>query len=186
MKRATTLSLAFLLCGTILTAQNPGQQSATTFVVDLPASTCPVAMHASQSIGKNLLAVRGNQQHVDVMAQRIHLILSNFKSPNPKPTIASAKVTVRGLSSKGRTIQTLSIQPGSTQPGTSDLTRALDVTFSPDTENSVSADLLLPGFTSVKSIELNTVTYADGSNWKVSAQAACRVAPDPVMLISNR
>lgn len=186
MKRATALSLAFLLCGTILTAQNPGQQSTTTFVVGLPASTCPVAMRASQSIGENLLAVRGNQQRVDVMAQRIHLILANVKSPNSKPMIATAKVTVRGLSSKGRAIQTLSIQPGSNQPGTSDLTRALEVTFSPETENSVSTDLLLPGFTSVKSIELNAVTYADGTNWRVSAQAACRVAPDPIMLISNR
>jgi hypothetical protein len=182
MKRAIALPLAFLLCGTILTAQNAGQQSTTTFVIGLPASTCPVDMRASQSVGSHLLAVRGNQQHVDVLAQRIHLILTNFKSPNSRsPRIAAAKLTVRGLSAKGRAIQTLS-----NQPGPSDLTRALDVTFSPDSENSVSTDLLLPGFTSVKSIELNAVTFADGASWRVSAQAACRVAPDPIMLISNR
>ncbi len=181
MKRATALSLAFLLCGTMLTAQNAQQQSSN-FVINLPASTCPVGMRASQGVSSHLLAVRGDQQRVDVVAQRIHLILINSRPPSSKsPRIATATVTVHGLSSKGRTIQTFSNQSSS-----SDLIRALDVSFSSDSENSVSTDLLLPSFTSVKSIELNTVTYADGTMWKVSAQGACRVAPDPIVLISNR
>jgi len=48
------------------------------------------------------------------------------------------------------------------------------------------ADLWLPGFTSVTSIELMEVTYADGSAWKISGSNVCRVQPNPLMLITER
>ena len=51
----------------------------------------------------------------------------------------------------------------------------------------MSADLVLPGFSSVTFVQLKSITYKDGSSWKVDGQAeqACRVTPDPVMLIAG-
>jgi hypothetical protein len=111
---------------------------------------------------------------VEGPSQRIHLILQNPQSK----TYASAKIVVRGLSPKGRSLLT-------ERARTDDLAKALDVAFVPDDEKSVSADLLLPGFTSVTAIELQSVTYQDGTTWSVADHLACRVAPDPLMLIAG-
>jgi hypothetical protein len=99
---------------------------------------------------------------------------------NPKPKqFASAKVVVRGLSPKSHSLLTENARPA-------DLTKTLDVTFVREDEMTVSADLVLPGFTSVTSIELQSVTYQDGSTWSVADHQVCRVAPDPFMLIANQ
>jgi hypothetical protein len=72
--------------------------------------------------------------------------------------------------------------------GASEISKTLNVTFAPEDEKSVSAELVLPGFSSVTFVQLKSVTYQDGSAWKVDGQAeqACRVAPDPLMLIANQ
>ncbi len=189
MKRVVVLGFGFCLATTMLCAQetaspsvrpNNIQQSSKDFVIAAPA--CPVSMHALQGHGSGLVAVR-DAKPFEGPSQRIHLILSNPKSA----MVASAKVKVFGLSAKNRLERTsdrsLDLTNGD---GASDLTRILDVTFAPKGDKDVSTDLVLPGFTSVRSVELESLTYKDGSTWTVAGQQACHVAPDPIMLVADR
>jgi hypothetical protein len=190
MKRTALIGSTLLLAVAMLAAQTStsparnqeNSQRASNFVIYLPAPTCPVSMHALQGSGTGLVAVRG-EQHVAVFSQRIHLILTNPKSSK----IAGAKVKVFGLSEKTRIEQASSDQLDlRNRDGASDLTRTLDVTFAPEGEKDASTDLVLPGFTSVSSIHLESIRYQDGSTWAVAGPQACHVAPDPMMLIADR
>ncbi len=193
MKRATVLGLTFLFAVTSLAAQNSAtassgrtdSQATTNFVLYQPAPTCPVSMHALQGSGTGLVAVR-DEQRVSGSSQRIHLVLTSSKSAK----IAGARLKVFGLSGKNR-IERASDNPNTpldrtNRKNTFDLTKTLDVTFTPEGETSVATDLVLPGFTSVLSIQLESLSYKDGSTWAVAGQRACHVAPDPMMLVADR
>lgn len=164
-----------------VTSVGPDGQQKTTTVVIRPAGSCPVSMEAKQ--GSLAQKVETGQkppepQHYDPMpqpGQHIHLILAGFG----KQRVTSAKVTARGLSAHSR-MQELAVRT------TPDMRRTMDVTFSADADNTVSADIALPAFTSVISLQLESINYADGSSWKLTNQNACLVRPDPVMLIAGR
>ena len=146
------------------------------FVIVLPQPTCPVQMHALQGVSSGLTAVRDGQPPT-APAQRIHLVLSGGQARQ----VAAAHVTVRGLSGRNRTVRTFV-----TAVAAPDRTHALDVKFSPESTTEIAADLVLPGFTAVLSVQLDSITYVDGTAWLVSGTRACRVAPDPLVLVTGR
>ncbi|HEY1161137.1 MAG TPA: hypothetical protein VGE83_10925 [Terracidiphilus sp.] len=175
MKRAAAVSFALLFGSIALAAQTASHSQ--TIIVRLPAGTsvCPVSVHAQQAAGGETLAVKNARPKG--VAQLLHLILTNPDSGQ----IVAAKVTVHGLTAKGRLTQTLSNQDDS-----SDAARTLDVTFAAGPGKDVSADLWTPGLSAVKTIDLNSVTYGDGSTWKLAAGMTCRTLIDATMLIGNR
>ncbi|MGA2886819.1 MAG: hypothetical protein ABSE51_02130 [Terracidiphilus sp.] len=175
MKHAA-VSLALIFGAITLAAQSAGQQPST-FTVQLPPGNlaCPVAMHARQGVNGDLLAVK--KSGPKGAAQSLHLILSNVGSKQ----IISGEVTVHGLTAKGRVTKA-----SSAEDDTSDVMRTLPVTFFAGANGDVSADLWVPGLTAIHSVDLNSVTYADGSTWKLPAGSACRTIPDPNMLVSGR
>ena len=135
-------------------------------------------MHARQQSGLGVLTARddrGESLRRSGVAQHIRLILGDAKNSE---TIVSAKVTVRGTSPKGRMTPTVFNQDASP-----DARKTLVLTFKADGNEGVSANLVLPGFTSVTSISLDSLTYADGSIWKPSNGRGCRTAPDLLMLV---
>jgi hypothetical protein len=158
----------------------------------LSGAACPIRMRALQGTGHGLVAVRddhkapvpecpldrvGTSDKCPSSSQRIHLILAN----SPSKTYASATVFVRGLTPKGRIERA-----DSGAAGPSEISKTLTVTFAPEDEKSMSADLVLPGFSSVTFVQLKSITYQDGSSWKMNGELGqmCRVAPDPLMLIA--
>jgi hypothetical protein len=190
MKHAVELGFTLLIAATTLGAQSnttsaASQQSAptaTNFVLYLPSPTCPVSMHALQGSGTGLVAVHDDRR-AKGFSQRIHLILSNPKSAK----IAGAKVKVFGLSAKNRVEQTSVNQLDLTNQRKSfDLMKTLEVTFAPEGDKDVATDLVLPGFTTVLSIQLESLSYKDGSTWAVAGRQACHVAPDPLVLVADR
>ena len=110
-------------------------------------------------------------------AQRIHLILSSSTAAR----IVAAKVLVHGQSARARITKA-----ASSTKNDSELSRTLHVAFEPDAATSVAADLLLPGFTTVRSLQLQSLIYRDGSTWAVAGEQACHVVPDPLMLVDGR
>jgi len=135
-------------------------------------------MHAEQQGGLGILTARddrGESQQRSGVAQHIRLILGDAKN---SATIVSAKLTVRGTSPKGRMTPTVLNQ--NVAP---DARKTLAVTFDVDGKGSASANLVLPGFTSVTSITLDSLTYADGSIWRPSNGNGCRTSPDLLMLV---
>ena len=201
MKHVACIGISFLLGAACAAAQNTAQPAVSFGVAgmgqlsadrqnyspsdasDFTEGMCPVRMRALQGTGQGLLAVRDTPR-VEGPSQTIHLILVNPQSKK----YAGAKVAIRGLAPKGKIVNAA---PGSTGPssaGPAEIIKTLDVTFSPEDDKSVVADLVLPGFSAVTFVQLKSVTYQDGSSWKLDEQVAgmCRVAPDPLMLIANQ
>jgi hypothetical protein len=175
MKSAAVLSLALLVGSIALQAQNNGQQPSRMTVFRLPTINmgCPVSLRAQHGTSGNMLAV--DKSRPKGIAQLLHLILTNPDSRR----IAEASLTVHGLGGKGRVSETQSRQENS------DAARTLEIRFPGGSDREVSGDLWVPGMTAVLSIDLNSVTYADGSRSSFTGREGCHVAPDPLMLIAG-
>jgi hypothetical protein len=50
--------------------------------------------------------------------------------------------------------------------------------------SSASRELSFAHFSTIRTIDVNSVTYADGSTWHASSAGACSVAPSLMMRIS--
>ncbi len=185
MKSATVLSFALLaallICPFALTAQSasPQQNRSTITFLGTVNMGCPVSLRAQHGANGNMLNV--DKSRPKGLAQLLHLTLTNPDSRQ----IVQASVRISGLSGRGRIAQAASAQYNSDQ-GSSDKIETLTVRFSPGQDKAVSGDLWVPGMTAVLSIDLNSVTYADGSTRTFSGRDLCRVTPDPLMLIAGR
>jgi hypothetical protein len=191
MKRVLAISFAFLLGSAALAAQAVDQyrsqkfdsralQSPSKFVLDLSSvhanSGCPVSFSAKQGWGGGLVATRKPEPPEPGIAQRIFLSLADKNSS----AVAAARVTVHGLTLRSRV---LPVELGADGPAQS--SRSLNVSFTKDAKGETGAGLLLPGFSAVFSIDVDSITYADGSTWK-AGEGLCRVVPDPLMDIAAR
>lgn len=148
-----------------------------TVVLLPPGMGCPIGMRVRQGIATHLSTIDQDGRRSPGFAQRLRLTLTNPQSKR----ITGATVTVHGRNAKGRIVHASSADDSS-----SELTKTLNVRFADGSGGSVSTDLLLPGFTSARSIYLNSVTYADGSTWRFNADENCHAAPDPLMLVGDR
>lgn len=165
--------------GTMVTVSPNGQR--TTTVVMIHIDSCPVGMQAKQRGLTELVKTRRTPppDHPEAMprpTQHIHLILNRLAKDKQ---VTSAVVTARGLSARTH-MQNANLAG----EGSSDIRRTLTVTFTPDQDGSVSADIDLPAFTAVRSLQLESITYADGSSWTPEKNNACTVQPDSFMLIA--
>jgi hypothetical protein len=108
-----------------------------------------------------------------VQEQKIQFTMTN---PSPRE-IVKVQITVHGFSDKGRSI------PLADAPAP-DLAKRLTVVLDVKGNAQASSDLSLRRFTSVTSVDLNSLTYADGATWQASSPGACSVAPNPFMLVT--
>jgi len=195
MNSARLLISALVLTASILNAQQSGAplpdgSTVTTKTVTGPDgqpskvtvvkfAACPVSLQAKQGSGAGLVAVRdrnGGKHEEFKPTARIHLLLGKISGDKQ---VAGVTVTTRGLSAHGRIDR-------ATTAVTPDLQRTLSAGVSAESDGSLFADLAFPGFTSVRSIKLESINYADGSAFDLSAHRTCTVTPDMLMLISNR
>jgi hypothetical protein len=152
--------------------------SQTSSLVLPPPQACPVSLAAKQAGATEMVKVDRGQDPTPPIAkpgQRIRLFLTGLE----KTGKVIATVTVHGLSARGRIDKT-------SAAGTSDLRRTMNVTFTREDEKTVSAELVLPGFTTVKSVKLDALQFADGSTRDFAGLNLCTVAPDPLMLLAGR
>jgi hypothetical protein len=179
MKSAVAASLALLFGSVTLSAQSATQNQTQTSVYRMPITSggCPVSLRALHGADGSMLRVDKNRPAG--IAQLLHLILSN---PDARQVVA-ARVRVRGLSGRGRMTQTSG--QDATQGG-ADVTRSLEARFSAGSDKDVSSDVWVSGMTAVLEVELNSVTFADGTTRRFAGVDACRIAPEPLMLIAGR
>ena len=176
MKHASAVLIALFLGSMTLLAQSSGRdtQPAVAHVAQA-SNNCPIDMQAQRQIGQGTLA--SAKDPYNGIAQSLHLTLSNPKFRE----ITGAQITVRGLNSKGR------VSPAQTaQAESAEIKKTFDLKLKISGKSDASIDLLLPAFTSVSSIELDSVSYAGASTWHSSARHTCQVFPDAKMLISSR
>ncbi|KAA6457290.1 hypothetical protein DYQ86_23490 [Acidobacteria bacterium AB60] len=186
MKPAMLLSLAVLALPAFLSAQTADAHK----VTGGSATSCPVSLQAKQGSGAGLVSVHKPEGKADNApsilsnkpVHRIHLILGKGAPGefSALEQIASATITAAGLSGRGRGM------PLVLGASTSDIHRTLNVTFATEGDGSVYADLDLPGFTTVQSIRVDSITLKDGSTWSLDAARNCTVTPDPFMLIAQQ
>jgi hypothetical protein len=181
MNRTSVLPVVFLCAVTGTFAQSLTRARAA-------GTECPVGMQAthSPSLPASMNAGSPNQQGpaingrslvaqppVPALNQQIHLMLTNRLSRD----IVSAQLTAHGFSNKRRIVYAGAAQAP-------DLNSTKDVVVNVRANGQAFSDLSLGHFAAVSSIDLNSVTYADGSTWRSSAPGACSVVPDRVMLIA--
>jgi len=187
MKALCAISFAIFLGSTAVVAQTINQYHPQKFdpqaAQALPqvqledwqasASVCPVAMQAKQGAGWSMVKAGHGHPRESGAFQSIRLTLSDGK----QGPIVAARIKVRGLTDKPHVL--------ATADGPAEMTRYVNVSFDGDAVNEAAADLTLHGFTSIKSIDLVSITYADGSTWN-AGQHTCRAVPDPLMLVGAR
>jgi hypothetical protein len=116
-----------------------------------------------------------NGATVKPLAQKLHL---TARTPHSGPVVA-ANITVRGYAGTPRFTP---IESPDQDAGKA--ARTLDVAFAPAQGRETSTDIALAGFSAVTVVDLNSITYADGSTWKLNAAGSCRTRIDGTMLIA--
>jgi len=168
-----------LLLGTLAAfGQTPAAASPPATLETLTYSAqCPLNLSAQQGMSgelRNAKVLPHLRESPSQPAQQIRLTLAN-----PQLTgITAARIKVRGYTPNGRFMP-------SGDPR-ADAVKSLDLVLAIGPNQDVSTDLRLESFSAVMSIELESVTYADGRRWQTGTEARCQIAPDPVMLITSR
>jgi hypothetical protein len=194
MVRVCILPVVFLLSNTLLLAQQQltkqNVDSGTLSRTRSAAINCPVGVEASfGSGGTSVLragpSINGNpigqgtegQAKPPVKAGTLlHLDVSNPSSRD----IVNAKFTAHGFSRK---LRVFNPSDASNAP---DLAKTLDVALDVQGNGHASSDLSLTNFTAIiTSIDLDSITYADGSTWRASAPGICSIVPSRVMRIAS-
>jgi hypothetical protein len=183
MRNASVVSFV-LLCSSL---SSLGQQKGSGTLQDphltdsVRAAVCPLQMRVRQGIGGNMMAVDKNGKQVEMFAARLIVLLSDVQREHQtQARMVEATVTVHGTTAKGQ------ILPADThQDASGEIAKTLTVRLTADGGPEVSGDIRLPGFTSTRMVDLESVAYDDGSTWKLSGTDTCRVPPDMVMPVGN-
>lgn len=172
--RRTLFLTALALLATPLAAQwaTPAQAQV---VISAQPDACPVGFNAQLSTGPGMVIVDSGTR--SPVSQQM---LLSFRNPATHD-ITSMRVTVHGLTAKGQTLPV--VTDSANAPGTIDTPATIHLSVAPNSGNSTQ--LRVRGITSVRSIDLDEVIYADGSSWHTTANHGCRIEPNRVMLIAS-
>jgi hypothetical protein len=103
--------------------------------------------------------------------------MSNSRSVD----IVAAQITAHGFDAKTRYLPAQF--PRTASPG---LTKTVNLDLTVKSRGNESTDLRLARFTAVSWIDLDSVTYADGTTWHSSAGKTCHVVPELMRLVGSR
>jgi hypothetical protein len=171
MKCTRILSLAI----TLATASTFGQSLTQPPRID--PSKCPVGLEVEQngSLVAYKNAYSGPADDVDQRSShRYDFKMTNFLSHE----IVNAEITAHAFSDKLRVF--------SVPAPTPDLAKTVDVAFDVKGNGSATRELSFAHFPAIRTFDVNSVTYADGSTWHASSPSACSVAPRAPMRISGQ
>lgn len=146
------------------------------------ASACPLDMRVRQGVGGKTMAVDENGAQVEIFAARLKLLLNDARPNRTNERMVKARVTVRGWNGKEQILPAGSARESAWDQARITLTVSLTGGGLPE----ASADLMLPGFTAARIVELESVTFDDGDVWSFAGSSSCRVAPDLYMPVSDR
>jgi hypothetical protein len=191
--RASILSLFVLLSNALLLGQQQvikqDAGSASLTQVRSAGTVCPIGVEANlvalPSVSKAGPSINGQPtqrkepspegQQVTKDYPQLHLDVSNPSSRD----IVGAQFTVHGFSRKLRVIDP------SDPSNAPDLWRTVDVALDVQGKGHASSELSLTHFTAIiTSIDLDSITYADGTQWQAPSPEACSTIPNTVMRTS--
>jgi hypothetical protein len=163
------------VCPALLAAppQSPSSTKAVAAPSGVSSPDCPVGFSAGRKSVTEMVEIRS--QNPRASGQGVHLSLRH-----PEGSIASAEVIVNASSDRNRLL--LLGKPDSGP----DLHRSFHLTRDTASGDLREADLWMDRAGSISSVELVSLTYADGSVWKSAATQSCRAVPSPYLLIGSR
>lgn len=157
-----------LLFGSMAVSQTSGQQ----FSSESSRANCPVELKASLNrAGKIVPIVPAENGRNTSNELRLHIALSN-----PRSAIVAAHFTVHGYPVGGRVQPAVLYFPN--DPAEIAKTIAYDQTLAEG--HSSSFDVAVANFSTVTSIDLDSVTYSDGSGWHPENRKYCRAVGLPI------
>lgn len=180
MKSAAVAAFALLAGSLSLIAQRPvpSVMKLDTVRPVETSSACPIGMRVLQGAGNSMVEVKDGKRVETSVGSRLRLNLTN--SPQRRGRITAATLTVHGLNGKPGMAPLLA-----THDGSGEVTKTVNATFTREDDESFSADLVLPGVIAPSRVELESVTYADGSTWRLAGHEGCQSAPDLLMLVAT-
>jgi hypothetical protein len=188
--RRLSVSLLLLLAAPFTLAQTPSTPPDVSQNLPVPKFTagqvlgnyqglsgnlgCPVGFTASRQATGQIMSAGDTRQPGPV--QGLHLTLKNLKN---MPAIESIEVTVYGTSQKG-----LYLPVGTPSTGTVSKTFALHRTS--DDASLTDADVWMHLAGSLRSANLISVTYVDGTSWQAIGNFQCRAVPSNFVLVGHK
>ncbi len=176
MRLVSLFALSFLpvSLASAQTATTPATPPKTSDIVVLQASGqgCPVGFAARRAPDGGLVTV---SPRTKLQGQQYSLTFS----PDSAHAITQARITLHGLAG-GRVIPAKDISLGDASESFN-----LSPSFS-GSRHLFQSTIYTKKLTGVQWVELNELTYADGSTWHESDTATCRVAPNGFMLVAGK
>lgn len=168
------LGIATILVAAHGVAQTPGLTGAQVRLqrpqLGLAVTGCPVFLSASQ---------RALPQQVETgtpatvrPAQGLTVTMTGLRALR----IKSAEVVAHALSPRNRAVLTLNADDA-------DITRPFHLEAKDG--GGFSSDLWMDGVTSIRWIEVKSITYSNGTVWHESETQRCSVRPNPFVLVSS-
>jgi hypothetical protein len=135
-------------------------------------SGCPVGFFASRQATGQIMSAGDAKQAGP--AQGLHLTLNN----PTEPAIESIEITVYGVSSKARVL------PAGPTP--EDVSKTFELRRSAGSNSLSDADVWMHNVGSLSSVDLISITYADGTTWHATENFKCRAIPSNFLLIGRK
>lgn len=168
------LSIALLFGSCAVAAQVRSQGE---FVLH-ESSACPVAMGLNQAAATEL-QLAGNGPGKRLFETRLQLVLSPAPQVRAFPAgIQSADVTVHGYNSDKPEFELV-------DPGDAPIARSLVVKFIPAGDGRVYSDFVVRDLAAAGWLQIDSLTFANGSSWKLAAGEVCAVMPNMFQLIGK-
>jgi hypothetical protein len=187
MKCASILPLAILLATCVSGQEATGRPDAKIALAAPPMvsnrSDCPMGLEVKHGPGLPMgMKADGpaiNGKGLNSSSQRIPLFGIQLAMTNLSPqSIVSAEFVVHGFSDKSRYI------PLAEASHAADLLTTVNVALDVKGNGHASHDLALSRFTAITAVDVDSITYADGSTWRASSPGACSASPDLFMPVS--
>lgn len=178
------LLFALFTSGSVLTAQTVSptapamaqSRQATVAISGAASAGCPVAFTARRYPGGGLVQARSGDPGRS-LGYSIHLGADPLK---PRP-ITQARITLHGLS--GAQVLLAGSDPHHVAaPGAA----SEEFSISPAAErgHNFQSTVYTRTLTGVQSVELNELTFADGTHWREAADTPCRISPNGFLLVA--
>jgi hypothetical protein len=148
------------------------------------SEACPIGLTATQDSNQSLLrTLRGQTPPpgTDLPAQALRIAIHNKRLPR----IVAVDLDVHGTSPGARVIAKDALHSPAAFH-TEDTVKHVHLDSSVASDQRVLEDATVAGLTSVASIEVTELRYADGSVWHSSPYAQCETPPDNIMLIADK
>jgi len=137
---------------------------------------CPVNLHLRTAPAPNILETSKGGGHAR-RTQQIEIALLNYGTKD----VTSFDAHVMGFSERGE-LQLLTGQYSGGKPSAS---ASIHVDETVVAGGGRSLTRTVQNIIGVKWLQLDTITFRDGSTWERSSGTACRVQPDPFLLVAQ-